>query len=72
MLSKTIQATIRFEEKYFIAECAGYPIVTQGMTQDETIANLREAIDLYLEGEDLHALGFESNPVLVCEMDKQP
>ncbi len=62
MLS-TIKATIRAgEELGFVAECVELPIVTQGQTLDEVTQNLREAISLHLEGEDLAALGFAPNP----------
>ena len=43
-------------EKYYIAECVDLPIVTQGKTLDEVVENIREAISLHLEGEDLEEL----------------
>jgi predicted RNase H-like HicB family nuclease len=47
-----INAYIYKGEKYYIAECAEISVITQGKTLDETIANLREAVNLHLEGED--------------------
>jgi predicted RNase H-like HicB family nuclease len=39
-------------------------VVTQGRTLDELVLNLREAVDLHLEGEDPRALGLTSHPRL--------
>lgn len=62
MLS-TIKATIRTgEESGFVAECIELPITTQGQSLDEVTLNLREAISLHLESENLAALEFAPNP----------
>jgi hypothetical protein len=34
-------------------QCYWVPIVTQGLTLDETMANIKEALSLHLEDEDL-------------------
>ena len=53
-LQHTIKAVIRpGEQSGFVAECVEIPVVTQGATLDEVSANLREAVSLHLEGEDL-------------------
>ena len=51
-----IQVRIFKGEKYYIAECTDLPVVSQGKTLDEVAHNIREAIDLHLEGEDLQEL----------------
>jgi predicted RNase H-like HicB family nuclease len=62
----TIKAHIHAgEESGYVAECVELPIVTQGQSLDEVTFNLREAISLHLEGEDLAALGFAPNPSIV-------
>ena len=53
----------------FVAECLDLPVVTQAPTLDELAANIREAIGLHLEGEDLDALGFASNPTVLATME---
>ena len=53
-MKKIIQVKIYKGEKYYVAECVDLPVVTQGRTLDETVQNIREAIELHLEGEDLH------------------
>ena len=73
LLRQMIQAVVRAgEESGFVAECTELAVVTQGKTLDETIANLREAVDLHLEGEDLAEMGLSSSPTLVVAMEVQP
>jgi len=52
-MKKIIQVRINKGEKYYVAECLDLPVVTQGKTLDETVENVKEAISLHLEGEDL-------------------
>lgn len=69
MRRRTIQVRIfRGEEKY-VAECLDLSVVTQGETLDEVTANIRKAIGLHLEGEDLAELGLAENPALVAVME---
>jgi predicted RNase H-like HicB family nuclease len=69
-LQRTIKAMIRYgEESGFIAECFDISVVTQGATLDEVVVNLREAVRLHLEGEDLSQLGLASNPTLLVTME---
>ena len=68
-MRRTIQVRIfRGEEKY-VAECLDLSVVTQGDTLDEVTANIREAIGLHLEGEDLAELGLAENPGVVAVME---
>ena len=71
-LRHTINAFIRKGEKYYIAECHEIPVVTQGKTLDEAVANLKEAVALHLEGEDLKELGLAPNPTLIITMETEP
>ena len=54
-LQRTIKAVVvrPGEEWGYVAECVEIPVVTQGATLDEVTENLREAVALHLEGEDL-------------------
>ena len=52
-MKKNIQVRISKGEKYYVAECVDLPVVTQGKTLDEVTENIKEAISLHLEGEDL-------------------
>jgi len=52
-MRKIIQVRVYKGEKYYVAECVDLPVVSQGETLDEAVENIREAINLHLEGEDL-------------------
>jgi len=52
-----IHAVLHREDGIYTAECLEIAVVTQGRTVDEVLANLREAIALHLEGEDLESMG---------------
>ena len=47
----------------YVAECLNLAIVTRGKTMDETVQNLREAIQLHLEGENLVEMGLAGDLV---------
>ena len=55
----TIHAVVTRDHHAFVVDCLEVAVVTQGRTLDEALANLREAVALHLEGEDLAALGLE-------------
>jgi predicted RNase H-like HicB family nuclease len=62
---ESVHVTITQTEGSYIAECLEVAVVTQSATLDEMVHNLREAVTLHLEGEDLSALGLSSKPRLV-------
>jgi len=69
-LQHTIRAVIRpGEQSGYVAECVEIPVVTQGGTLDETAANLREAVELHLDGADLAEMGLAANPTVVVTME---
>ena len=72
-LQRPIKAVIRpGDESGFVAECVEIAVVTQGSTIDETVRNLREAVALHLEGEDLPSIGLAPRPTLVVTLDTEP
>lgn len=71
-LQRTIKAYIHRGEKFYVAECLGINVVTQGKTLDETIENLEEAVALHLDGEDLREFGLADNPALLITIELQP
>ena len=56
-MKRTIQVRITKGEHQFVAECLDLPVVTQAASLDDLAVNIREAISLHLEGEDLAELG---------------
>ena len=72
-LQHTIKATIRpGEESGYVAECLEIPVVTQGATLDEVTANLKEAVELHLEGEDPSQWGLVPRPTLLVTFEMEP
>ncbi len=49
------------EEKYFVAQCLNVDVSSFGSSIDEAVANLKEAVELYIEDEqgraDFHDVG---------------
>lgn len=68
-MRRTIQVRIFRGETRYVAECLDLPIVTEGDTLDELTANIREAISLHLEGEDLAELGLSPDPTILATME---
>lgn len=74
-LQHTIKAVIRpGEQSGFVAECLEIPVVTQGATLDEVSANLREAVALHLEGENIAEMGLAPSPSIIVtfELEASP
>jgi predicted RNase H-like HicB family nuclease len=68
-MKRTIQVRISKGERQFVAECLDLPVVTQASSLDELAVNIREAIGLHLEGEDLAVLGIANNPTILATME---
>jgi len=69
----TIQAMVYpGDESGYVAECLDLAVVTQGKTLDQTVENLREAIQLHLEGEDLEEMGLMPSPPVLITMEMEP
>ena len=71
-LERTIKAVVRQGERFYVAECLEIAVVTQGESLDETLANLREAVALHLEGEDPASFGLVQDPTLLVTMEIEP
>ena len=57
-----------------VAECLEIPVITQGATLDVVSANLREAVALHLEGENLAEIGLAACPSIIVtfELETSP
>jgi predicted RNase H-like HicB family nuclease len=49
MRTQTCTAVVHREDAWYVAECREVGVVSQGKSIEESIANLREATELYLE-----------------------
>jgi predicted RNase H-like HicB family nuclease len=68
-MKKIIQVHIYKGDKYYIAECLDLPVVTQGKTLDELVFNLKEAINLQLEGENLSDFDLVAEPSVLANLE---
>lgn len=66
---QSIHAVVVESEGRYVAECLEIAIVTQGATLDETVAHLRDAIDLYMVDEDPATVGVTRHPRLLVTLD---
>jgi hypothetical protein len=68
-VKRTIQVRIFRGERPCVAECLDFPVVTEAPTLDELAVNIREAIALHLEGENLAEVGFAEDPTVIATME---
>jgi len=71
-MKKIIQVKIYKGEKFYVAECVDLPVVTQGKTLDEVVENVREAIDLHLEGESLENWDISPDFSVLANFELEP
>ena len=60
------------EQSGYVADCMDLPVVSQGATIDEAMANIREAIELHLADEDPVALGISTTAPMLTTMQLEP
>jgi len=48
-MTRTYTARVWKEDNVFVAQCAEIDVASDGETEQEALANLREALELYLE-----------------------
>jgi predicted RNase H-like HicB family nuclease len=70
-VKRTIQVRAFRGERLYVAECLDLPVVTQAATLDELAENIREAVALHLEGENLADLGLAPDPTIVVTFELQ-
>lgn len=68
-MRQVIQISIFKGEQYYVAEGVNIPIVTQGKTYDELFYNLKEALNLFLEDEDLSKYDIQANPAIIANLE---
>lgn len=71
-MRRSVKAYVYKGDDYYVAECLEIAVVTQGKTLDDTIANLRDAVDLHLEGEDPADFDLVANPSLLVTLELEP
>jgi predicted RNase H-like HicB family nuclease len=48
----TMNYVVWKEDKFFVSQCLNVGVSSFGETKDEAIRNLKEAVELYFEGEE--------------------
>jgi predicted RNase H-like HicB family nuclease len=48
---KTISYVLHREDEFVVAQCLNVDVSSFGHTREEAVANLKEAVELYFEGE---------------------
>ena len=61
---RTLTAALHREEDWYIAQCLEVDVASQGHTIDEALANLAEAVELYLEEVDDPAGHITATPLV--------
>jgi len=68
-MKNIIQFLVSQEDGIYTASGVNVPVVTDGKTFEELRANIKEAVELYFEGEDLAELGFGSTPSVLTNFE---
>jgi predicted RNase H-like HicB family nuclease len=68
-LRRTIHAVLFRGDRYFVADCLEVPVITQGLTVEEALSNLHEAVALHVEDEDLEEVGLVRNPTISVTLE---
>jgi len=68
-MKSIIQFQISKDGEYYTASGMDLPIVTQAKTLDELTLNIKEAVDLHLEGEDFTEFNLTSQPSVLINFE---
>jgi predicted RNase H-like HicB family nuclease len=71
-MKRIIQVRIFRGDKYYVAECFDLPVVTQAITLDELMSNIKEAIALQLDGEDPADFGLAPDASILASFELEP
>jgi predicted RNase H-like HicB family nuclease len=71
-MKKIIQLRIHRGETHYVAECMDLPVVTQAKSLDELAENIKEAIALHLEDEDLSELDLDPEFSILASFEIEP
>ena len=63
-MPRSFTAAVHREEDWYVAQCLEVDVASQGRTIDEALANLAEAVALYLEEVDDPAQYVTSTPLV--------
>jgi predicted RNase H-like HicB family nuclease len=59
-----LSAVVRREDGVYVALCPEFDVASQGKSVEEALTNLKEALELYLEDEDVEKLSGAEVPIV--------
>ena len=62
-------AVITREGKFFVSDCPELGVTSQGLSLEEALENLKEAIQLYLKDEDTSELNLTHSPPIITMVE---
>jgi predicted RNase H-like HicB family nuclease len=62
--SLELSAVVRKEGRLYVALCPEFDVASQGKNVEEALANLKEALELYLEDEDVEKPSEAEAPII--------
>lgn len=68
-MKKIIQFQVSKGETHYTAVCADLPVVTQAKTLDELSVNIREAVELYFEGDSVEETDVAESPSILANFE---
>ncbi len=68
-MTKKLTAVITREEKWYVAHCLELGVVSQGKTIEKAMANLKEAVELYLESFGIKDIPKTSGEVILSPLE---
>lgn len=68
-MRKIVNFHISKGDDYYVASGVELPIVTQALTLDELVKNIREATELHLGGEDSASMGLVEMPAIQASFE---
>lgn len=71
-MKKTIQFHVYKGDRYYVAEAAELPIVTQAKSLDELAHNIQEAVELHLSDEDPADFSLSPEPSVLLNLELEP
>jgi predicted RNase H-like HicB family nuclease len=71
-MKKIIKVRIYKGDKQYVSECLDLPVISQGKTLDEAAKNIKEAIALHLEGENLEDWDIHPNFMILADFEIEP
>jgi len=64
-----LSAIIEHEGDWYVAQCPQFDIASQGRTIEEAMANLREAVGLFLEAADPREIPIPTEPPFITTIE---